>query len=125
VRLAIKVVSGAKVLFGSKIMNCSCSEEESFGELLSKLEGERFAEKQVHQVMLDGGSGKGHHEVQLQAPLRLCKQTHFNCNSVVFYLVEQQEEPGSSSSRPNAFDVLMNSQRQLLPQKHMGEKLSS
>ena len=119
--LAIKVVSGAKVLFGSKIV--SCSVEESFGELLSRLEGERFAERQVHKVNLDEGSGKCHHEVQLEAPLRLCTQENFHCNAVVFYLVEQ-ENPGPDSSRPNAFDVLMNSQRRiLLPQKSMGEKL--
>ena len=87
------------------------------------MEGERFAERQVHRVNLDGGSGKGHYEVLLEAPLKLCTQEHFNCNAVVFYLVEQ-ENPGPSSSRPNAYDILMNSQKRiLLPQKHMGEKL--
>ncbi len=43
--LAVKVISGSKVLFGSKIVQCQG--EQSFGQLLSQIEGEHFAEKQV------------------------------------------------------------------------------
>ena len=43
--LAVKVVSGSRVLFGSKIVNCL--EYELFGQLLSRLEDESFAERQV------------------------------------------------------------------------------
>ena len=57
-----KVISGSKVLFGSKIVQCF--EEQSFGQLLSQIEGELFAEKQVASVKI--GEGK-QHEVQLDA----------------------------------------------------------
>ena len=44
--LAVKVVCGAKLEFGSKIV--SCSSAESFGQLLLRLEGGWFAERQVN-----------------------------------------------------------------------------
>ena len=52
--LAVKVVSGCKVLFGSKII--SCSEQESFGGLLSRLEEERFAQTQVLKIFIQDAS---------------------------------------------------------------------
>ena len=62
---------------------------------------------------------KGHHVVQLSAPLKLC--TQFNCNAVVFNLVGQ-ERP-ERSGRPNAVEILINSSRRiLLPQKYMGDR---
>ena len=48
----MKVLSGSKTLFGSRIVQC-CA-EESFGNLLSKLEGEAFAEKTVEVVKIIG-----------------------------------------------------------------------
>ena len=48
--LAVKVVSGSRVLFGSKIINCL--EYESFGQLLSRLENESFAERQVQGIII-------------------------------------------------------------------------
>jgi len=46
--LSVKVVSGCTVLFGSRIINCS--HEEAFGNLLSRLEEEKFSESQVGHV---------------------------------------------------------------------------
>ena len=59
--LAVKVVSGCKVLFGSKII--SCSDEESFGGLLSRLEEERFSETPVQKILIQDDKGQNH-EVQ-------------------------------------------------------------
>ena len=39
--LSVKVVSGCTVLFGSRIINCS--KEETFGNLLSRLEEDKFS----------------------------------------------------------------------------------
>ena len=114
--LAVKVVSGCKVLFGSKII--SCSEQESFGGLLSRLEEERFAQTQVLKIFIQ--DAKGHnHEVQLDAPLTLCSPQQFHSRAVVFHMAELQNDSSSSdSSRPNALEVLMSSQRRiLLPKK--------
>ena len=59
---------GCKVLFGSKII--SCSNEESFGGLLSRLE-ERFSETPVQKIMIQDDKGQSQ-KVQLDAPLALC-----------------------------------------------------
>ena len=40
--LSVEVVSGCTVLFGSRIINCS--QEEAFGNLLSRLEEDKFSE---------------------------------------------------------------------------------
>ena len=40
--LSMEVVSGCTVLFGSRIINCS--QEETFGNLLSRLEEDKFSE---------------------------------------------------------------------------------
>ena len=115
--LAVKVVSGSKVLFGSKII--SCSEVESFGGLLSRLEEERFSETRVQKISIEDDKGQTH-EVQLDAPLTLCSPKQFHSRAVIFHLAELESESTSSSdsSRPNAFQVLMSSQRRiLLPKK--------
>lgn len=52
--------------------------------MLLRLEEERFAEKQVQKVTIEDG-GKGHHEVQLDAPLKLCS---LECKAIIFYLAE-------------------------------------
>ena len=112
--LAVKVVSRSEVLFGSKII--SCSGVETFGGLLSRLEEERFSETNVQKILIQ--DGKGHnHEVQLDAPLTLCSQ--FHSMAVTFHLAEVERGAGSSdSSRPNAFQILMSSQRRVeLPKK--------
>ena len=103
----MKVVCGPKVLVDSKIV--SCSVEESFGQLLLRVEGGRFAEMEVHKVNIEDRR-KGHHVVKLPAPLKLW--TQFNCNAVVFNLVGQ-ERP-ERSGRPNAVEILMNSSRRIL-----------
>ena len=89
------VVCGPKVLVDSKIV--SCSVEESFGQLLLRVEGGRFAETEVHNVNIENGR-KGHYVVQQSAPLKLC--TQFNCNAVVFNLVGQErpERSGHDSA---------------------------
>ena len=46
--LSIKVVSRCTVLFGSRINNCS--QEETFGNLLSRLEEDKFSESWVEKV---------------------------------------------------------------------------
>ena len=115
----MQVVCGAKVFFSSKIV-CRV-EHESFGQLLSRLEGKRFAEKEVHNVGLfeDGIKAKGHVEVGLHAPLKLCTQEYFHCSTFVIHLVEQ-ESPEPSCG----FDTLMSSQKRiLLPKKCVGDKL--
>ena len=91
------MISGSKVLFGSKIVQCF--EEQSFGQLLSQIEGELFAEKQVASVKI--GEGK-QHEVQLDAPLKLC--CSFNCNAIEYHL--KPEVPVAPPSR-NAREILM------------------
>ena len=63
--LAMEVLSGSKTLFGSRIVQC-CA-EESFGHLLSRLEGEAFAEKTVDVVKIIC-EGPHQHEVQLELP---------------------------------------------------------
>ena len=65
------------------------------------------------------------HEVELEAPLQLCSLENFRCKAIVFFLKEL-ETSGSvvTSQRPNAFDILMNSQRRrILPKKVTGDKL--
>ena len=89
---------------------------ETFGGLLSRLEEERFSETNVQKILIQ--DGKGHnHEVQLDAPLTLCSQ--FHSMAVTFHLAEVERGAGSSdSSRPNAFQILMSSQRRVeLPKK--------
>ena len=44
----MKVVACSKVLFGLKIVNCS--EDETFGNLISRLEEEHFLERRVEKV---------------------------------------------------------------------------
>lgn len=112
--LAVKVVSGCKVLFGSKII--SCSDEESFGGLLSRLEEERFSETPVQKILIQDDKGQNH-EVQLDAPLALCSPGQFNSRAIVFHLAVN-DSSSSDSSKPNAFQILMSSQRRiLLPRK--------
>ena len=77
-------------------------EDESFVQLLSCLEEKCFAERDVHKVNID--EDKRHHEVDLDAPLKLCSQEQFHCNAVTFYLKVEQER-SASSNRRNAFDV--------------------
>ena len=93
--LAVKVLSGPKMLFGSKIIQCSV--EESFGHLLSRLEGESFAERTVELVKI--GEGTQQHEVQLNAPLQLC--SNFSCKAIEYRLASV----ASSAEKPskNAF----------------------
>ena len=57
--------------------------------------------------------------MQLDAPLTLCSPQQFHSRAVVFHLAELQNESSSSdSSRRNALEVLMSSQRRiLLPKK--------
>ncbi len=43
--LGVKVVCGSRVLFGSKIVNCS--KEETFGNLISRIQEEQFSERRV------------------------------------------------------------------------------
>ena len=114
--LAVKVISGSKVLFGSKII--SCSVVESFGSLLSRLEEEHFSETRVQKILIQDDKGQNH-EVQLDAPLTSCSPEQFHSRAIVFYLAEFESESSSSdSSRPNAFQILMSSQRRvLLPKK--------
>ena len=45
--LSVTVMSGSHVLFGSKIV--SCSSAETFGNLLSRVQEEKFAERRVRQ----------------------------------------------------------------------------
>ena len=47
-QLSMKVVACSRVLFGLKIVNCS--EEETFGNLISRLEEEHFFERRVEKV---------------------------------------------------------------------------
>ena len=116
--LAVKVVSGSRVLFGSKIVQCL--EDQSFGQLISELEGETFAEKQVASVKITGEGNKQQHEVGLDAPLRLC--SNFNCKAVEYHLaVENPARPGPGR---NAVEILMSSQKRIvLPGKVSGDKL--
>lgn len=104
------------MLFGSKIIQCSA--DESFGHLLSRLEGESFAEKTVELVKI--GEGTQQHEVQLDAPLQLC--SNFSCKAIEYRLASVASS--AEKSTKNAFDVLMSSSRQvLLPKKYSGERL--
>ena len=115
--LAVKVVCCSRVLFGSKIIDCTGV--ESFGTLLSTLGDEHFVDRCVVKVTIK--DGKGHqYEVQLGAPLSLCGLDQFHCKAVVFQLAELEASSTNreSSSSPNAFEILMRSQRRiLLPQK--------
>ena len=105
--LAVKVISGSKTLFGSKIIQCYA--DESFGHLLSRLEGESFAEKTVELVKI--GEGTQQHEVQLDAPLQLC--SNFSCKAIEFRLAFVAP-PAAEKPSKSAFDVLMSSSRQKL-----------
>ena len=115
--LAVKVVCCSQVLFGSKIIDCTGV--ESFGTLLPTLCDERFVDNCVVKVTIE--HGKGHqYELHLGAPLSLCGLDQFHCNVVVFQLAELEASSTNreSSSRPNAFEILMRSQRKiLLPKK--------
>ena len=91
-------MSGSHVLFGSKIV--SCSHAETFGNLLSRVEEEKFAERRVDKVNID--NGKCTHEVPLDAPLTVA--VDFSCRNIVFHLAVDTES--SSSTMRNAFDVL-------------------
>ena len=114
--LAVKVISGSKTLFGSRIVQCRA--DESFGQLLSRLDEESFAEKTVELVKI--GEGAQQHEVQLNAPLQLC--SNFSCKTIEFRLA--LVAPAAEKPSKNAFDVLMSSSRRLLlPQKYNGERL--
>ena len=102
--LAVKIVYGRKVLFGSKII--SCSAEESFGGLLSCLEEEKLHKLGCKRFFIE--DTKGHsHEVQLDAPLTL---SAFVSRAVILYLADLHSESNSSdSSRLNVLQVLMSS----------------
>ena len=50
--LAVKIVVSSKVLFFPTII--PCSGEESFGQLLERIDGERFAENLVEAVKIVG-----------------------------------------------------------------------
>ena len=50
--LSVTVMSGSRVLFGSKIV--SCSSAETFGNL-SRVQEEKFAERRVDKVNIDNG----------------------------------------------------------------------
>lgn len=113
--LSVKVVVSSKVLFGSIL---PCSGEESFGQLLSRTDGERFADNHVEGVKIEG-EGK-RHEIQLDAPLKIC--SHFACKSIEYNLTMEESRPPASSK--NAFEILMSSQnRILMPKKISGENL--
>ena len=103
--------------FGSKIIDCTGV--ESFGTLLSTLGDKCFVDRCVVKVTIE--DGKGHqHEVQLGTPLSLCGLDQFDCKALVFQLAELEASSTNreSSSSPNAFEILMRSQRRiLLPQK--------
>ena len=117
--LSVKVVSGSSVLFGSKIV--SCSNEETFGNLISRLQEEQFSERRVEKVNIE--DNKNRHEVQLDAPVSLCSREQFNCRSIVFHLTGSESD-GAVPSTSSAFTVLMNSQKRiLLPRKAIGESL--
>ena len=78
--LAVKVVSGSRVLFGSKIVNCL--EYESFGQLLSRLENESlenesFAERQVQGIIITE-LGTSH-----QSPLKFALIPTWSANKCV------------------------------------------
>ncbi len=77
-----------------------CSEYESFGQLLSRLEDERFAERPVEKVVIE--DGHKHHNIELEAPLQLCTQENFRCKTVVFYLTELGTSGSATSSGLNA-----------------------
>ena len=51
--LSVTVMSGSHVLFGSKIV--SCSSAETFGNLLSRVQEEKFAERRVDKVKIENG----------------------------------------------------------------------
>ena len=63
----VKVLSGNSVLFGLTIVNCS--PEETFGNVISKLQEERFSEKRMEKVSIK--DNKHPHEVQLDTPVGL------------------------------------------------------
>ena len=90
--LSVKVVSGSTVKYGSRIINCS--PEETFGNLLSRLEEEKFSESKVEKVHIEDNI-KYHHEVQLDAPVSLCSREQFNCQSIVsiWSIVRVIEQP--------------------------------
>ena len=48
--LSVKVVSGCTVLFGSRIINCS--QEETVGHLLSRLEEDKFSESRKRKKII-------------------------------------------------------------------------
>jgi len=47
----VKVLSGYGVLFGSTLINCSL--EETFGNVISKLQEEQFSERRVEKVSIE------------------------------------------------------------------------
>ena len=116
--LAVKVLSGSKTLFVFRIVQW-CA-EESFGHLLSRLEGKAFAEKTVEVVKIIG-EGPQQHEVQLDAPLQLC--SNFCCKEIEYRLAFRA---AAEKPRKNALDVLMaSSKKVLLPKKYSGERLKA
>ena len=48
--LAVKVVSGSRILFSFKII--SCTEAKTFGGVLSRLEGEHSSERCIEKVVI-------------------------------------------------------------------------
>ena len=56
----------------------NCSQEETFGNLLSRLEEDKFSESRVERVNIEDNI-KHRHEVQLDAPVSLCSHEQFNC----------------------------------------------
>ena len=96
VLLTVTVLSGSRILCESKIVSCSSS--EMFGNLLSRVQEEKFAERRVDKENID--NGKCSHEVPLDAPLSVTVE--FNYRSIFFHLVVDSESNGmSSSTRPN------------------------
>ena len=63
--------------------------------------------------------GGKQHEVQLDAPLKL--RCNFNCKAIEYHL--KLEAPVASSSNNNAVDVLLSSQKIILPNKVTLDKL--
>ena len=67
-RAQCKSCSSASVLFGLKIV--SYSPDETFGNLILRLQDEEFSERKVEKGNIE--DNKHRHEVQLDAPVRLC-----------------------------------------------------
>ena len=51
----VKVLSGNSVLFGSTIVNCS--PEETFKNVISRLQEEQFSERRVEKVSIENPVG--------------------------------------------------------------------